>query len=242
MSNLRSRFERTRFREDPSEQEAAKLTRRLSDFATQLIPQFFAVCGNTMLADDAWRFCEIGQMLERSVITANSVSAVRDAWQPDGDGRDNHTTEIELSAFLRLLGCRDAYRRIYQMRAEPAAVLELLWQHPEVPRSVAFCMRRCRILLSQSIGDANETSASAALDELLREIQRVDWGIFVRLPLDEDRVGAAVATPALQVPRDPAPVLRRLLDLTHGIHFHLSDCFLNHQAHIAQLSQPTLAL
>ncbi|HEY3258565.1 MAG TPA: circularly permuted type 2 ATP-grasp protein, partial [Gemmatimonadaceae bacterium] len=92
MSNLRSRFQRARFREDPPEHEAAKVTRRLSDFATQLIPQFFAVCANTMLADDAWRFCEIGQMLERAVITANSVSAVRDAWQPEGDGGDNHTT------------------------------------------------------------------------------------------------------------------------------------------------------
>lgn len=242
MSNLRSRFERTRFRENPSEQEAAKLTRRLSDFATQLIPQFFAVCANTMLADDAWRFCEIGQMVERAIITSSSVSAVRDAWQPDDDESNNHSTEIELSAFLRLLGCRDAYRRIFQMRAEPAAVLELLWQHPEVPRSVAFCMRRCSVLLSQSIGDGNQSSASAALDELLREIQRIDWRIFVRPAMDEDRVGLPLAPLNSYVPRDPSSVLRRLLDQTYAIHFHLSDCFLNHQAHIAQLSQPTLAL
>jgi uncharacterized alpha-E superfamily protein len=241
MSNLRSRFQRTRFREDPSEQEAAKVTRRLADFATQLIPQFFAVCANTMLADDAWRFCEIGQMLERSVITANSVSAVRDAWQPEDDGIDSHSTEIELSAFLRLLGCRDAYRRIYQMRAEPAAVLELLWQHPEVPRSVAFCIRRCRALLGQSIGDGNQSSASAALEELLREIHRIDWRIFVRPALDEDRVD--VLAPSTGQPlRDPTPVLERLLGQTHDIHFHLSDCFLNHQARIAEVSQPTLAL
>jgi uncharacterized circularly permuted ATP-grasp superfamily protein/uncharacterized alpha-E superfamily protein len=242
MSNLRSRFQRTRFRDDPSEHEAAKVTRRLSDFATQLIPQFFAVCANTMLADDAWRFCEIGQMLERAVITANSVSAVRDAWQPEGDASDSHTTEIELSAFLRLLGCRDAYRRIYQMRAEPAPVLELLWQHPEVTRSVAFCMRRCAFLLSQSVGSGNQYSASAALEDLLREIQRIDWRIFVRPALDEDRLDILPDAPPPQILRDPTPVLRRLLDQTHGIHIHLSDCFLSHQAHIAQISQPTLAL
>jgi uncharacterized circularly permuted ATP-grasp superfamily protein/uncharacterized alpha-E superfamily protein len=241
MSNLRSRFQRTRFREDPTEQDAAKVTRRLSDFATQLIPQFFAVCANTMLADDAWRFCEIGQMVERAVITANSVSAVRDAWQPEADGSDNHTTEIELSAFLRLLGCRDAYRRIYQMRAEPAAVLELLWQHPEVPRSVAFCMRRCADLLGQSMSAGNQTSAAAALEDLVHEIQRIDWRIFVRPALDEDRVDVTPA-PLVNIPRDPSPVLNRLLDQTHGIHFHLSDCFLNHQAHISQVTQPTLAL
>jgi uncharacterized circularly permuted ATP-grasp superfamily protein/uncharacterized alpha-E superfamily protein len=242
MSNLRSRFQRTRFREDPSEQEAARVTRRLSDFATQLIPQFFAVCANSMLADDAWRFCEIGQMLERAIITANSVSAVREAWQAGDDELNSHSTEIELSAFLRLLGCRDAYRRIFQMRAEPAATLELLWQHPEVPRSVAFCVRRCALLLSQSIGDQYQSGASVVLEELLRDIQRIDWRIFVRPALDEDRVGLRAAVASPHPPRDPSPVLRRLVDQTHAIHFHLSDCFLNHQAHIAQLNQPMLAL
>jgi hypothetical protein len=169
------------------------------------------------------------------------VSAVRDAWQPDGDGTDTHSTEIELSAFLRLLGCRDAYRRIYQMRAEPAAILELLWQHPEVPRSVSFCIRRCATLLTQSISQDNQSSASGALDDLLREIHRIDWRIFVRPALDEDRVGL-VLKPDSHPLHDPTPVLNRLLDQTHGIHFHLSDCFLNHQARIAQVSQPTLGL
>ena len=62
-----------------------------------------------------------------------------------------HASEIELSAFLRLLGCRDAYRRIYQMRAEPIPVLELLWQHPQVPRSVLRCLTRCGALLRETI-------------------------------------------------------------------------------------------
>src|SRR5262249_8032284 len=63
LTNLRSRFQKTKFNDELAEGEAARVTRRLADFATQLIPQFFAVCANTMLADDAWRFCEIGQML-----------------------------------------------------------------------------------------------------------------------------------------------------------------------------------
>jgi uncharacterized alpha-E superfamily protein len=127
------------------------------------------------------------------------------------------------------------------LRAEPAAVLELLWQHPEVPRSVAFCIRRCLALLGQSIGHGNQSSASAALEELLREIHRVDWRVFVRPALDEDRVDVLAPT-TIQALRDPTPVLARLLDQTHDIHFHLSDCFLNHQARIAEVSQPTLAL
>jgi hypothetical protein len=102
-------------------------------------------------------------------------------------------------------------------------------------------MRRCADFLGQSMGAGNQTSATAAFEELLHEIQRVDWRIFVRPARDEDQVDVT-PSPLLHTPRDPTPVLNRLLDQTHGIHFHLSDCFLNHQARISQVAQPTLAL
>ena len=241
MSNLRARFQRTRFREDLPENEAARTTRRLADFATQLIPQFFAVSANTMLADDGWRFCEIGQMLERATITANSVVAIGESFKPADDAAGNavQATEIELSAFLRLLGSRDAYRRIFQMRAEPAAVLELLWQHAEVPRSVHHCLRKCGVLLRESINPEMTASAPAAIDELIRDLQRVDWAAFVRAPLDEDRVTSADSAPPPTA--DLTPLLDRLLAQTLEIHTHISDSFLNHQAHIASVSQPSPA-
>ena len=239
LTNLRARFQRTRFREDLAESEAARATRRLADFATQLIPQFVAVCGNTMLADDGWRFCEIGQMLERATITANSVVAICESFKPDDESAANavQAIEIELSAFLRLLGCRDAYRRIFQMRAEPAAVLELLWQHPEVPRSVHHCLRKCGTLLRESIDPEMPASAPTAIDELIRDLQHIDWAAFVRPPQDEDRIAAARPdTPTA----DLTPVLGRLLAQTLEIHTHISDSFLNHQAHIARVSQSAL--
>ncbi len=240
ISNLRARFQKAKFREDLPEAEAARVTRRLADFATQLIPQFFAVCANTMLADDAWRFCEMGMLLERATITANSVYALRDGLQLAGS--EGQSNEIELSAFLRLMSCRDAYRRIFQMRAEPAAVLELLWQHGEVPRSVLHCLRRCGVLLRESIDSDMSSSAPEAIDELLRDITRVDWRLFVQPPADEDRVEAVQpAVPRSRTP-DLDPLLSRLLSQTLDIHTHISDSFLNHQAHIAQVSQPTLPL
>jgi uncharacterized alpha-E superfamily protein len=239
LTNLRARLQRTRFRgEDLPEAEAARATRRLADFATQLIPQFFAVCGNTMLADDGWRFCEIGQMLERATITANSVVAIRESFKPptEESSRAMQATEIELSAFLRLLGCRDAYRRIFQMRAEPAAVLELLWQHPEVPRSVHHCLRKCGKLLRDSVDPAMTSNAPAAIDDLTHAIGRVDWAPFVRPPQDEDRVHPApLAPPHVE---ELAPLLDRLLAQTLDIHTHIADGFLNHQAHIVKVSQP----
>jgi len=240
LTNLRARFQKTKFREDLPEAEAARVTRRLADFATQLIPQFFAVCANTMLADDAWRFCEMGLLIERANITANSVYALRDGLQLAG--AEGQTTEIELSAFLRLMSCRDAYRRIFQMRAEPAAVLELLWQHPEVPRSVLHCMRRCATLMRESVDPDMRSSAPEAIDELLRDITRVDWKLFVQPPVDEDRIATAPADAGRASTPDLEPLLSRLLSQTMEIHTHLSDSFLNHQARIAQVSQPTLAL
>jgi uncharacterized alpha-E superfamily protein len=150
-----------------------------------------------MLADDGWRFCEIGQMIERAVITANSVVSISKALCPRGDERSgsSHATEIELSAFLRLLGCRDAYRRIFQMRAEPGSVLELLWQHPQVPRSIVYCLRRCGTLLRESTSTSSSRSAPAAIDEFIHRLE---------------------------------------------IHTLVADSFLNHQAHIAQLTHPRL--
>jgi uncharacterized circularly permuted ATP-grasp superfamily protein/uncharacterized alpha-E superfamily protein len=241
MLNLRSRFERTRFRDDLPEHEAARITRRLADFAIQLIPQFFAVCANSMLADDAWRFCQIGQMLERAVITANSMTAVQERLQTDDQG-GNQTTEIELSAFLRLLGCRDAYRRIFQMRAEPIPILELLWQHPEVPRSVFHCVTECGRLLRESVDPEANSSAPEAIDNLVSALRRVDWSAFVQPVQDEDRI----ALPVKQAPpvrsHDLAPLLDRLLGQTLDLHTHIADAFLNHQARIAQVSQPVFNL
>lgn len=87
-----------------------------------------------MLSDDGWNFCEIGQLIERAAITANAITSItKPLLQPSiGGGRD-HSMEIRLSAFLRLLNSRDIYRRVYQMRIEPLPLLELLWTNPVAP-------------------------------------------------------------------------------------------------------------
>jgi uncharacterized circularly permuted ATP-grasp superfamily protein/uncharacterized alpha-E superfamily protein len=244
ITNLRTRLHRARFREDLDEIQAVRATRRCADFVTQLIPQFFAVCENTMLADDGWRFCEIGQMLERAIITANSVVSISGAFVPQPEERIAaiQASEIELSAFLRLLGTRDAYRRIYQMRAEPANVLELLLQHPEVPRSVLRCLSCCGTLLRESIAPEMTSSATAlaALDDLVHRIKRIDWATFVRPPQDEDRLDPQRAAAQHIQSDELEPLLQRLLSATAEMHTLIADSFLNHQARIAQVSQPTL--
>ena len=195
LSEFRSRFQRCRYRDGLSEPDAVRVTRRLCESATQLIPQFFAVADSTMLADDGWRFCEIGLSIERAIITANSALSISKTLAAHAGQSAVHATEIELSAFLRLLGCRDAYRRIFQMRAEPIPVLELLWQHPQVPRSVLRCMTKCGALLRESIApEMLETApAPAAIDELVHHLKRIDWPAFVRVAGDEDQPEPAAA-------------------------------------------------
>ncbi len=239
LNNLRTRLYRTPFRKDVTELDAVRVTRRVADFATQLIPQFFAIAANTMLADDGWRFCEIGRMLERAVITANSVLSISGSLISDPSGGPLHGSEIELSAFLRLLGTRDAYRRIYQMRAEPIHVLELQIQHPEVPRSLRHCLEKCRDLLRQSIATEalDAAKAPAAMDELVREIRRIDWRNYVSVPQDEE----GVAKPRISArTAELEPLLGHLLDRTRDLHVLIADSFLNHQARIAQVSEPLL--
>ena len=239
LNELRTCFQRTRHRAQITEAAAVRVTRRIAGAATQLIPQFFAVAADTMLADDGWRFCEIGKLLERAIITANSVVSMSASLQVDGHDAHPHATEIELGAFLRLLGTRDAYRRIYQMRAEPIPLLELLWQHPEVPRSVRYCLEKCRELLAQSIAPEAPGSADtlAAIDRLIARIRRIDWAAFVPRTFDEDQMDAAASEPAPQ-PEPLEPLLRQLLLDALAIHTLTADSFLNHQARIAQVSQP----
>ena len=242
LSELRSRFQRTRYRDDLSESEAVRMTRRLSDAATQFIPQFFAVAGNTMLADDGWRFCEIGQSLERAIITANSVLSISKTLNAQPGSDTMHASEIELSAFLRLLSCRDTYRRIYQMRAEPIPVLELLWQHPPVPRSVLRCLTRCGALLRESIAPEllERASAPAAIEQLIHQLKRIDWRAFVRAAQDEDQLTPDPLIHSHLRVDELEPLLNRLLDSTLEAHTLIADSFLNHQARIAQVAQPLL--
>jgi len=242
LARLRTTFSRIRFSEKLPTDQLARVTRRQADHVTQLIPQFLATAAGTMLADDGWAFCQIGLLLERAVITAHSVLSIAPALQAASVGAASPASEIELSAFLRLLGCRDSYRRIYQMRAEPIPVLELLYQHAQVPRSVFRCVERCALLLRESVApeQASAAGAPAALDSLLATLSRLHWPTYLRPAADED--SPSMPFPAAS-PEETASLerqLRRLLGQVSEIHTHLADSFLNHQAHITRLTQPLL--
>jgi uncharacterized alpha-E superfamily protein len=147
--------------------------------------------------------------------------------------------EIELSALLRLLGTRDAYRRIYQTRAEPVHVLELLWQHPEAPRSVRHCLDLCTSSLRPAVTreSEGETTALAAIEELVHRVMRVDWSTLVASRSEEDELAgiksAAVAGRSQELPKVQGHLLNAIL----GLHTHISDSFFDHQSRIGGSQQ-----
>ena len=232
LSRLRELFRRTRFRENLAEEECGQIARRLSATVIESIPQFFAIAQRTVLGDDGWRFCEAGELLERAIITSHAVVSISRSLV-----RPPLATEIQLSAFLRLLGTRDAYRRIYQMRAEPAPVIELLFQHPESPRSVLRCLTECADLLRKSAApdQAGAVTVVNAMESLIHQIKRIDWNEQLRLSAEENPAGEKKrATDGIE------QLLAHLSAQTLKIHHLISDGFLSHQAFIAEAVQPML--
>jgi uncharacterized alpha-E superfamily protein len=233
MSGLRARFDAVDFRPDAPSETLANASREFCLFAREMIPRFFGTAKCTMLADDGWNFCEIGQLLERAAITANAVTSIAGPLlQSSRASLRPHAVEIRLSAFLRLLNSRDIYRRVYQMRIEPLPLLELLWTNPVAPRSVVRCLQGCaaRIREGENILSPATDKALSAVETLIQQVQASDWEDL----LGRKKPGASKS--ALQVHSDG--LLQSLL----GLHIVICDSFLNHQVLMHHETKPPSAI
>jgi uncharacterized alpha-E superfamily protein len=229
MSGLRARFDAVNFQPDAPTETLANASREFCLFAREMIPRFFGTAKCTMLADDGWSFCEIGQLLERAAITANAVTSIAGPLlQTSRASLRPHAVEIRLSAFLRLLNSRDIYRRVYQMRIEPLPLLELLWTNPVAPRSVVRCLQGCasRIRDGENVLSPATDKALSTIERLIESIQTSDWEAL----LSSKKSGASKST--LQVHSDG--LLQSLL----GLHTVICDSFLNHQVLMHDETKP----
>lgn len=235
LSSLRTRFQRTRFRPGMPEEELTAITRRQCDQVMRAVAEFFGTAQRTMIADGGWAFCEIGQFVERSIITANAACSIMRPMPRRTAGSQEHESEIRFSAFLRLLSSRDVYRHVYQMRIEPGPMLDLLWKNPAAPRSVTRCLRACTDLLRQA-RDENSPAISrtlAGVERLAEDIRQTDW---------ETLLATAETNSDANGSKSNAVTNRgaHLLNETLNIHHLIADGFLNHQIHMRLESQPLL--
>ena len=228
LNHLEEKFERARFKPSGDETILTLATQRLCAETTAAVAEFFGLAEATMLSDRGWNFCRFGQQLERASITCNAGATIFKSLAKRAEksaGDPDHPVETELSAFLRILASRDAYHRIYQMRAEPVPVLRMLYDNDEVPRSVRKCLAECARLIggSDSVGGALASDAIAAVTRL---IDGVGWEKFFPAPAREAALGPGLDAGRLA---DLVVLLDLINDRTHGIHDVVTDAFTNHQ-------------
>lgn len=226
-SELGTLFNRIRYQERLTEERRQAVSRRVCERARSLIAEFFGMAEATMVRDGGWRFCLAGQALERAIITANALCTITSAIVNLPDTRRvEHALEIRLSAFLRLLASRDAYRRIYQMRVEPGHAVEMLWNHPAVPRSVRCCLSECLRLLDGCFSADSPAlkKTSSEIASLLSTLGMTNW----REQFDTPFTGHNPAAKSLV--ENSKAFLSGLLRL-HNV---FTDGFLNHQIHFRQ--------
>ncbi len=237
LSELQAPFLRTRFRPRLREEKMVQVSRRLSDWVKWKVPQFFGVAAVTMVLDGGWKFCLLGQMIERAVITANALCTITQHLTAPGNRPGDQALEIRLSAFLRLLTSRDAYGRIYQSRIEAPNVLAMLWVHPAVPRSVRYCLDQCVTLLGDT-DLANNRAVRKTLHEiesLRAALQHTDWAYLVAEAAAPRRAGETSEQKPLLVEHSA-----KLFERISEIHELVADGFLNHQNYMREEPHPLL--
>ena len=228
LNQLEAKFNRARFKPSGDKTVLALATQRLCAETTAAVAEFFGLAEATMLSDRGWNFCRFGQQFERAAVTGNAGVTVFKSLAKRAEkmgGVDNHPVEIELSAFLRMLASRDAYHRIYQMRAEPVPVLRMLYDNDEVPRSVRKCLVECARFIggSESPGGARVSGAIAAVTRLIDE---AGWEKFFPAPVREVAEASGLDAGLLE---KLVTLLESINDRTHEIHDVVTDGFINHQ-------------
>jgi uncharacterized alpha-E superfamily protein len=157
--------------------------------------QFSGILGGTMSRDHAYRFWQLGCLLERADMTRGARRGRRDADGVVGPSGHRRRTAAPrgrpLARVLRALAAHHMYHRSTGCSVSGAGVVDFLLQDPAFPRSVRHC--------------------TAQMEQLLAELP------------DRPEVGAAIAsldrvTARLSAPSDPAVLHRHVAQLQRSLH------------------------
>jgi len=96
----------------------------------------------TMPRDDAWRFLELGRLVERF----QHQTALLDNWDRIGCVTDREP-RLSWADLLRVCGAYELYCRRHTMTVRRAEVLDFMIRDPEAPRSLRFAVHGMEDLL-----------------------------------------------------------------------------------------------
>ncbi len=157
------------------------------------------VAVGTMLQDEAFHFLRVGSFLERADNTARLLDvkfhAIKSEFHGEDAERDLEVDFYHWSSILRSVSGFEVYRKVYRNVIRPEKVAELLILRPDMPRSLAACMKEVVVNLSLVANEqSNETLRLAGrlqsdlqygrIDEIL------DTGLHAYLTQFLERVGA----------------------------------------------------
>ncbi|WP_159992316.1 alpha-E domain-containing protein [Roseomonas sp. 18066] len=111
---------------------------------------FNGAAADTMLRDDAWRFCHLGTILERADNTARLLDVRHAAFA--AEAAEDAANYAQWQAVLRSVSALRAFQHVYHARLSPGRVAELLVLRPELPRSLLACYRRVEQTLDAIAG------------------------------------------------------------------------------------------
>lgn len=147
---------------------------------------FDGLLETTLPRTEAYHFLRLGRHLERFGQICLLLIADADALEPENADRDEDPalSAVRRAHLLQSCSAHDGYLRLYQDKIEPECVVRYLVLDADFPRSMRFCVERCRESLREIGGAGDDPYVSEAerrLGRLEGELRYLDLSeIFER--------------------------------------------------------------
>jgi uncharacterized alpha-E superfamily protein len=102
---------------------------------------FQGLADQTLPHDQAWRFLQLGKLLERLEVTCRIIAGKEEVLTSLGTKLEAPLRNIQWMSLLRTCGALEAYRRLHGGDLDPRRVTAFLLLDPAYPRSVRTCVR-----------------------------------------------------------------------------------------------------
>ncbi|HKB91339.1 MAG TPA: alpha-E domain-containing protein, partial [Opitutaceae bacterium] len=124
---------------------------------------------------------------------------------------------------------QDAYRRLYQTRAEPLLITDLFLRNSDAPRSLRYCLLEIEAALDD-LQAAAEFSTVALGGPEATLVSVMVYLNEVRLRLTDPKT----TSPSAKKEESPAALLTELLSRLYNLSQIISDYYFSHQARISE--------